>query len=144
MPTLICFVVVGLSLHAQCILVLVYDVFCMLYNCIMATKHTLSPGSTSASKKQKKTIYLVTKIEGLFWFDAGELAVDIIVALGLPAVRIRTIYFNVDTIYSSIQCTMRVSSLVSCSHSDIMSKMEKMLAVQVQDAIVIFSGDKTT
>ncbi|XP_038669700.1 tigger transposable element-derived protein 1-like [Scyliorhinus canicula] len=101
----------------------------------MSQKRPASDGSDSAAvKKTRKTITLAMKLEVLKRLEAGERAVDIGRALGLPPTTVRTIRGNADKIKQSAQSVTPLSAgRVSRTRSSIMENMERLLAVWIED-----------
>ncbi|XP_041053574.1 tigger transposable element-derived protein 1-like [Carcharodon carcharias] len=101
----------------------------------MSQKRPASDGSESAAaKKTRKTITLAMKLEVLKRLEAGERAVDIGRALGLPPTTVRTIRGNAEKIKQSARSVTPLSAgRVSRTRSSIMENMERLLAVWIED-----------
>ena len=90
--------------------------------------------SASASGKKRKTICLSVKMDVLRRFEAGERAVDIGIALGLPPTTVRTIRKNADNIKASAgSATSMSATKISRTRSVVMETMEKMLSMWIED-----------
>ncbi|KAM9130335.1 putative CENPB DNA-binding domain-containing protein 1 [Pangshura tecta] len=90
-----------------------------------------SSSSTSSSKKTRKTISLVTKLDILRHFDAGEHEVDIGITLGLT---MRLFWSNTDKIRASPQCvTLLSATTISQSRSSLLENMEHLLSWWMED-----------
>ncbi|XP_038662858.1 F-box/LRR-repeat protein 8 isoform X2 [Scyliorhinus canicula] len=103
----------------------------------MSRKHSASDGnesSAAAAKKTRKTITLEIKLEVLKRFEAGERAVAIGRALGLPPTTVRTIRGNTAKIKQSAQSVAPFSAgRISRTRSSIMENMERLLEVWIKD-----------
>jgi hypothetical protein len=112
-----------------------FTLFCFNLPIEITSKRPASDSDRSAgSKKHRRIISLAVKMDVLRRFDSGESAMTIGETPNLPTTMVRTIRASADKIKTSVGSSSSLSAAkTSRTCNRVMEKMEKMLAIWIED-----------